>query len=42
LYEARADDYRMSAIHLRIDGGETPEAIAGRIEAALTETACVS
>ena len=42
LYEARAVDYRMSSIHLRIDDGETPEAIAGRIEAALTETACVS
>ena len=42
LYAARADDYRMSAIHLRIDDGETPEMIAERIEAALTETACVS
>jgi shikimate kinase len=42
LYEARAVDYQLSAIHLRIDDGDTPEAIAGRIEAALSETACVS
>lgn len=42
LYEARADDYRMSSIHLRIGDDETPETIAARIEAALAETACVS
>jgi shikimate kinase len=44
LYDARLDDYRTATVHIPIDGDESPDEIAGRVERALseTETACVS
>jgi len=42
LYDARLADYRTAAIHLSMDGDETVEEIAGRIEKTLLEIACVS
>ena len=40
--EAARDDAHTAAVHLELDGDETPDEVAGRIADELTETACAS
>lgn len=42
LYEARLADYRRASIRVGLDGAETVDEIARRIEAAVSEIACAS
>ncbi len=42
LYQGRLADYRKAAIRITINGEETADEIAGRIESAVLEIACVS
>jgi shikimate kinase len=42
LFEDRCADYLQAPIRIRLDGGEDPDEVAGRITAALAELACAS